>query len=392
MAAVSEAPRLHVSRSFEPEARLLESVLASLPDALFVKDRERRYVLVNAPFVALAGGPAERILGSRDLDLLGPAADAIYAPSDAEVLEQGLAVRVDDERYVDPEGHTHYLATTKVPLRDAAGAVTHVLGIIHDQTRAKSAEEKLRLTNEELERRVEERTDALRGAQQALLRKERLAVLGQLAGGLAHQIRNPLAAIANAASVLKRRLAGAADEDVRAALAVILEEVWEANRIITDLLDYARIRPPSLAAVAVAPLVESALELARSPETLEIQKDLEPEIYAWVDERQMRDALGNVIRNAIEAMPTGGRLVLEAVAEGPEVRIAVEDSGPGLTRESLAYLFEPLVTSKQLGLGLGLPTAKALIENQGGSIRVSTASTGRGARFEVRVPRAPGEG
>src|SRR5262252_5206052 len=88
----------------------------------------------------------------------------------------------------------------------------------------------LRMANEDLERRVEERTRALRDAQYALLRKERLAVLGQLSGGLAHQIRTPLSTITNAAAVLRRRLADSTDADTRAAMAIIDEEVWEANR------------------------------------------------------------------------------------------------------------------------------------------------------------------
>lgn len=385
---VSGAPRLHFAPGYVPEPGLLESVIAGVPDAIFVKDRGHRYVLVNDAFVVLTGMTAERIVGAYDRDLVDAGREQRYRSTDARVLERGESVRFEDD-YVDPAGEIHYLSTTKVPLRDATGAITHVLGVTRDQTRTKTAEERLRLAKEDLERRVAERTEALRGAQQALLRKERLAVLGQLAGGLAHQIRNPLAAISNGASVLKRRLANQVDEDVRAALAVILEEVWEANRIITDLLDYARIRPPSQVEVVVTVLVDAALELAKPPESLEIRKSVEPGIVAWVDERQMRDALANVVRNACEAMPSGGHLVVDAVAEGPEIRIAIEDTGPGLTRGSLAYLFEPLVTTKPLGLGLGLATAKSLIENQGGSIRVSTLSSGRGARFEVRVPRPP---
>ncbi|UJR78501.1 two-component system sensor histidine kinase NtrB [Sandaracinus amylolyticus] len=389
---MTSASRLRFAASFAPTARLLQAVLGGVPDAIFVKDRDRRYVLVNDAFVALAGKPVEEVLGALDAQILDGELAERYARTDAIVLEEGQPVRVEDERYVDGAGVAHYLATTKVPLRNEADEVAYVLGIVHDLTRAKSAEEALRVANEELERRVEERTEALRGAQQALLRKERLAVLGQLAGGLAHQIRNPLAAITNAASVLKRRLGDAADGDVQAALAVIREEVWEANRIITDLLDYARIRPPSLAPVAVGPLIESALALARPQDGLKVEQHIDASLSAWIDERQMRDALGNVIRNAVEAMPDGGKLTIEAAAENEDVLIAVEDTGPGLTRGSLTYLFEPLVTSKPLGLGLGLATAKALIENQSGTIQVSTAADGNGARFEIRVPRAPADG
>jgi len=368
-------------------ATFLDDVLAGVPDALFVKDRDRRYVLVNAAFLALAGKPEEVVLGRRDDEILDPDPAARFLATDLEVLTTGACVRVEEEIYVGPDKQKFVLATTKVPMRDEHGAITHVLGIVHDITRLKLAEDALRSAKEELERRVEERTEALRGAQQELLRKERLAVLGQLAGGLAHQIRNPLAAITNAASVLKRRLGESADSDVRQAVAIIREEVWEANRIITDLLDYARIRPPSRVGIDVVELIEAALPLARADERIVIERNVEPALRALVDERQMRDALGNVLRNGVEAMPEGGTLRIEAFRDGAHATIAVQDTGPGLTRASLRYLFEPLVTSKPLGLGLGLATAKALIENQGGSIRCTT-SAGLGARFEIRVPAA----
>lgn len=358
-----------------------------MPDALFVKDRAHRYVLVNAPFLALARRTEREVLGSRDADFLPREIAERQRASDREVLEHGRTIRIEEEMYVDPERRRYVVATTKVPLEDGDGAITHVLGVMHDITRLKIAEEDLRHAKEDLERRVEERTDALRGAQQELLRKERLAVLGQLAGGLAHQIRNPLAAITNAASVLKRRLGESADSDVQQALTAIREEVWEANRIITDLLDYARIRPPSRSAVAIEPLIEAALTLARPDDRIAIERTVDPTLHALIDERQMRDALSNVLRNGVEAMPDGGTLRVEAYRDGTTAAIAVQDTGPGIARASLAYLFEPLVTSKPLGLGLGLATAKALIENQGGTIRCTTAA-GCGARFEIRIPAA----
>ena len=386
MAAVSEGPSITL-----PSPGFLEDVARLVAHPIFVKDRDCRVIWVNDAMCALVGRSRAALLGQLDHDLYPKEQADFFVLKDREVFESGQQVVVEEETITDAGGGLHVLSTVKVPLRGAGGEVTHLIGIIHDITRLKAVEEDLRLANEELERRVEERTRALRDAQHALLRKERLAVLGQLSGGLAHQIRTPLSTISNAAAVLRRRLADATDPDTRAAMAIIDEEVWEANRIITDLLDFVRVRPPSRSPVPVASLIDGALSAVRAPDGVHVVRDIPPELIAWVDERQTRDALGNLIRNALEAMGEEGRLTLRASSSPPYASIAVEDTGPGVAEEALVHLFEPLVTTKALGLGLGLTTARALIENQKGELRYVKPHR-EGACFEIRIPLAAAEG
>jgi PAS domain S-box-containing protein len=372
-----------------PEPGFLEAVVRSVAHPIFVKDRESRLVWVNDAFCELLALERDAILGRTDHDLFPVDQADFFVLKDREVFVTGVTVVIKEELITDASGRIHTLATTKVPLR-TAGEVTHLVGIIHDITHLKVVEEALRVANEELERRVDERTRALRDAQQALLRKERLAVLGQLSGGLAHQIRTPLAAIGNATAVLRRRMARVEDEVANEAVTIISEEIWEANRIITDLLDFVRVRPPSLAPVPVVALIEGALGAIRAPPGIEVTRDVPFELTALVDERQTRDALGNVIRNAIEAMGERGCLSLRARSDPPFASIQVEDTGPGVADEARVHLFEPLITTKALGLGLGLTTARALVENQQGDLRY--VKTGRdGACFEIRVPLAGAE-
>jgi len=373
---------------FEPPSPgFLEEVVRRVAHPIFVKDRAHRWIWVNDALCELVGHSREALLGRTDHDFFPASQADFFHLKDREVFASGEPVTIAEEPITDASQRTHVLATTKVPMFDPAGGVTHLVGIIHDITQLKSVEEELRLANEELERRVEERTRALRTAQNALLRKERLAVLGQLSGGLAHQIRTPLSTIGNAVAVLRRRLPCADDPDARRALAIIDEEIREANRIITDLLDFARVRPPSTAALPVAALVDGALGIAAPLDPIAVVRDVPLDIIVAVDERQTRDALGNVIRNAVEAMGAEGRLTVRASSAPPFACIAVEDTGPGVAEEALVHLFEPLVTTKALGLGLGLTTARALIENQGGNIRYVKPS-GVGARFEILVPLA----
>jgi len=352
---------------------------------VFVKDRDHRWVWVNDALCELVGHPREALLGRTDHDFFPAEQADFFHLKDRQAFEGGVTVTIEAEPITDAAHRTHVLATTKVPLRDASGEITHLVGIIHDITQLKSVEEKLRLSNDDLERRVEDRTRALRETQHALLRKERLVVLGQLSGGLAHQIRTPLTTISNAVAVLRRKLADTADDEIREVLRILSEEVWEANRIITDLLDFARVRPPTCALLPVAALVDGALAAANPGPDVTVIREVREELLAWVDERQTRDAIANVVRNALEAMGVGGRLTVRAVAAPPYASICVEDTGPGLSSEALVHLFEPLVTTKALGLGLGLTTARALIENQGGDLRYA-GSDGEGARFEIRIP------
>lgn len=371
------------SAAFDMRAVILEHVA----QPIFVKDRAFRYVFVNRALETLTGRDAEGFIGHVDHDLFPTSQADFFRLKDEEVFRTGEEVVVEEEPLDGANGTRRRIRTVKAPIRDAKGTITHLVGIITDLTEVLTTGDRLRNQNEDLERRVGERTAELASTQETLLRRERLAVLGQLAGGLAHQIRNPLAAMQTAASILKRRLEGSMDTEVGQALAVIREEVWEANRIITDLIDYARVKPPAREDISLDELVEAMLAEVQLPAAVRMSRTIEPGLVVSVDIRQTRDALANVTRNAIEAMPSGGELRLVGLGDKTDVVIAIEDTGPGLTRDSIAHLFEPLVTSKPLGLGLGLSTARALVENQGGSIRVGT-SAGKGARFEIRIPRA----
>lgn len=368
---------------------LLRAVVDHVGLPMFVKDRNFRFVLVNPALAELMRCSAQDLVGRTDYDFFPVEQADFFRSVDAQVFEHGQPVIVEEESLTDPAGTVHIFRTVKEPLRDPrSGEITHLVGIITDVTDAKQAVQTLRGANEELERHVRDRTRELANARAELLRKERLSVLGQLAASVAHQIRNPLAAIATASAILRRKLATDEDPDVAQALTAILEEVWGANRIITELLDYARLKAPVIESVSVLELVEQAIESAAPPEKILVERQLEPELFVLVDARQARDAIASVLRNACEAMPGGGRLVVAATGGEDEVLVAVEDSGPGLTREALKGLFEPLVTSKPLGLGLGLATARLLLENQRGSIRAAT-QRGGGARFEIRLPLAP---
>jgi PAS domain S-box-containing protein len=367
----------------DPE--FLGAIVDAVAHPIFVKNREFRFVLLNRAFCEMAGFSREQMLGKTDFDFFPEDEAAFFRGKDIEMFSSGHAVTIDEEPITDASGRRRILATTKVPLFDKSGRATHLVGIIHDITALKEAEERLRSSNEELEIRVRERTAELVATQQKLIRQERLAVLGQLAGGLAHQIRNPLGAISNASFVLRRLLRGHENPDVERAVDILLEEVQQANRIVTDLVDFARIRPPMLRPSSVSGLVDDVLRRVTPRPALQIVRSLGDLPHVAVDATQVVEALGNLVANSIEAMAGEGTLEFRGRREATHVVLSVEDSGPGVPENVVERLFEPLVTSKPHGLGLGLTIARSLIENQNGTVAYRRADRG-GACFDVQLP------
>ncbi len=266
-------------------------------------------------------------------------------------------------------------------------------------TERKRAEEELKEYSERLEEMVEERTQELREAQEQLVRKEKLAVLGQLAGAMAHELRNPLAAVSNAAYFLNMVLEGP-EPEVKEVLEILKKEVGASERIISSLLNFARPKPPVRRRVDVNDVVQEALSRATVPENVEVVSQLDEALPAILaDPDQLGQAFGSIILNAVQAMtlpsrlgmPEGGRLVVKTEGRGDPgsrpswVVVSITDTGVGIPEENVGKLFEPLFTTKAKGIGLGLALVKILVEGHGGAIEVESGE-GEGSTFTVTLP------
>ncbi len=230
----------------------------------------------------------------------------------------------------------------------------------------------------------------IRAQQEELIRREKLASVGQLLAALAHDLRNPLGVIRTSAQlVLDTTQADTVRQEVAR---YIVEEVDRLTHRINDFLRYARQKPPEPRAVDLHAIVETALRQWRAQgghERIELVTRAEEGLpEALVDPDQITEALVNLLINAREAMPDGGRLTLATRRDRESVELSVTDTGPGIKPEELLRIFEPFFTTKEYGTGLGLTNVRRLVQDNGGIVEVYS-EPGKGTRFIVRFPAAP---
>jgi PAS domain S-box-containing protein len=282
-------------------------------------------------------------------------------------------------RFIARDGRIVWLHGEARVIRDDAGRPIFIQGVAFDITEAKLAEEKLR------------------EAQEARSRNERLAAIGQLAGGVAHDLRNPLGAIRNAWYFVSKKVSAApAWQDKRVAqLATVIDtELARCGRIIGDLLDFARDRAPYRVPCPVDELVRDSLSVVVRPApTIELAQEVPPDLpVPNLDRDQLRQVIVNLAQNAAEAVdPARGRVVVRASMSGPLLQLAVADNGAGIPPEVRRRLFEPLFTTKTKGTGLGLSIVANMVKRHGGSI-ACTSEPGRGTTFTVTLPLGEASG
>ena len=228
----------------------------------------------------------------------------------------------------------------------------------------------------------------LKEAQDALIKREKLSTLGQIAGGIAHELRNPLGVISNAVYFLQMTMAEG-DETVKEYLGIIQKEVQDAERIVRSLLDFMRVRPPEKEWVTVEGLINEVLSAYTIPENIKLKLDFRGENKVFVDINQIERCFSNLLHNAIQAMtPKGGELIIKTISQKDQVITQFMDTGPGLPKSDLERIFEPLFTTKARGIGLGLTVTKSLVEANGGKI-IAESEEGKGSVFTVTLPRRP---
>lgn len=277
------------------------------------------------------------------------------------------------------------------PLLDGLVLVIFVAAMLDEirgeMRQRKRAEDEIHKLNTELEEKIRERTQQLQAAQKDLVRKEKLALLGQVADTVGHELRNPLGVMNNAVYFLQAVLPDA-DATTKEYLGIIKEEIVEAERIVSDLLDAVRTKPPQAEAVTVAELIGKVLRKCNVPASVTVRLEI-PETMAAVsvDPAQIHQVLWNLITNAVEAMPDGGTLEIKAGEDqaAKTVTLSIMDSGSGIAPENQDKLFQPMFTTKARRVGLGLVVVKKLTQANGGSVSAES-EPGKGSVFSITLP------
>jgi signal transduction histidine kinase len=230
---------------------------------------------------------------------------------------------------------------------------------------------------------------ALQEREQRLIRSERLAAIGRMAAHIAHEVRNPLASIGLNAELLEEELAQ--QPDGAKLCRAIQHEVDRLTALTQEYLRFARLPQPKLERQDLRPILLSLLDFIREEARtrgVTVVEQLPESLPALdLDEGQVRQALLNLCRNALEAMSGGGTLTVGAVAAGPALEVTVADTGSGIAAEHLPRVFEPFFSTKEHGTGLGLALTQHIVMAHGGAITIDS-EPGRGTRFVVRLPLA----
>ena len=347
---------------------LHEDIVRSLTSGLITTDSGGKILSSNAVASEILALPASAIDGHALDDVIRLPAPARTADgSDADGPRRA-------EVAIQRGGHELYIGATVSPLRDGH---QHVIGqVINFQDLTK-------LRQLELQSR----------------RAERLATVGQLAAGVAHEIRNPLASISGSIELLRQ--APQTSEDDRTLMEIVHREIQRLNGLLGDLLDYANPRPMQAVDFDLGALVEETLRVARAEPAfadVELSCEVDQPLAIHGDPAKLRQVVWNLVRNARDAAESGGKHVTVAArrlaggggASGSSssgATIAVSDDGPGIAQELVARIFDPFVTTKEKGTGLGLATCHAVIAEHHGRIDVATRAGG-GTTMTVTLPAA----
>ncbi|ARA82123.1 hybrid sensor histidine kinase/response regulator [Pseudomonas amygdali pv. lachrymans] len=384
---------------------LLRIFTAAVPGVVYAKDLEGRMLVANRGTAELIGKPPEFFIGKTDLEFLDDQQQArVLMETDRRIMQNNVSEQIEEQVNL-PDGSAATWLSTKAPLLDENGEVIGLIGSSVDVTARKKAEEAVRELNQTLEQRIEQAVFEREQVEDALRHSQKMDAVGQLTGGIAHDFNNLLAGISGSLELITKRLAQGRVGDVDRYVSVAQGAVRRAASLTHRLLAFSRRQNLSPRVTNVNVLIQDMEELiARTvgPE-IDIKVVAHDDLWpALIDHAQLESSLLNLCLNARDAMPNGGRIVIETanasieectdpdhgIPAGEHLSIRVTDTGMGMSPDTVAKAFEPFFTTKPIGAGtgLGLSMVYGFVRQSGGQIRVESVE-GQGTSVVMHLPR-----
>jgi len=377
----------------------LSLTLDSIGDAVIATDTGGDITRMNPVAEALTGWSASEAKGRPLSDVFKiinaqtrePVADPVR-----KVLHTGRIVSLaNNTMLISKDGSEYQIDDSGAPIIDSGGNLFGIVLVFHDVTERKQIESELRKHRDHLEELVNERTAELRLAQEELLRKQRLASIGQLTATVSHELRNPLGSIRNSLAIIWR-LASKDNPLMKNALEITDRGISRCDNIITELLDFTRIRALRLETTDINAWLSEVLDDYRHAPEVELLLLCKPGavVEVFCDREQLLRALLNVLNNACDAVMAeeglpdpaeSPRVTLTTRIVDDSVEIKIADNGIGMSEEQKKKVFEPLFSTKSFGVGLGMSVVKQIMEQHGGSVQIET-EPGAGTRVSLLLP------
>ncbi len=372
-----------MEEALRQEKDLLESVTASTDIVLSIVDRNYRITWANEK--AKETSKCKDIENRHCYEVFGGKRSGVCPDCGVRrVFEKGEAlVRRDYSR--KSEGKETWVELISTPIKDKDGNVIAALEVATDINERKRLQNKLAQYSQRLEETVQLRTEELRKTQGELVKSERLAAIGELAGMVGHDLRNPLTGIKNSVFIMKKKSGELPSGQSREMLEIIDKCVDYSNRIINDLLDYSREIHLAVEEASPKQLLAESLALMDIPLNVEVKNKLKDTPTVKVDLDKTKRVFINLIKNAIDAMPHGGKITVSSRILKGGLEVLFADSGVGISEEVMPKLFSPLFTTKAKGMGFGLAICKRIVEAHGGAITVTTVKD-KGTTFKITLP------
>ena len=358
------------SQKLKQSEELYFTTLKSIGDAVITTDLNGNVSFLNETAALLTGWSLRESLGKPVTKLFKIVDEQTHKPLEnpvARVIKEGVIVGIGNHSVLITKDEKEIpIDDSGAPIKDDKGNITGVVLIFRDITEHKRVEQVYREARK--------------------IRQERLIMLGQLAGGVGHELRNPLGAIKNAAYFLKMALENP-ELEIKETLDVLEKEVHNSELIINSLLGFARPKPPLFRKIEINDIIDDMLSNIEIPNNIRVVKEPDENLPTILgDPDQIIPVFRNIILNAIQAMVKGGNLVIKTTTPSiGGVSISITDSGVGIDKENMNKLFEPLFTTKAKGIGLGLAISKILVENHGGIIKAQS-EVGKGSTFTIELP------